>query len=45
MTAAIKAAGKIKEKARRYAAHMLEASPDDIEIVGHEYRVRGSTDK
>jgi carbon-monoxide dehydrogenase large subunit len=45
MTAAIKAAGKIKEKARRYAAHMLEASPDDIEIVGNEYRVRGSTDK
>ena len=34
MTAAIKAAGKIKEKARKYAAHMLEASPDDIEIVG-----------
>ena len=27
MTAAIKAAGKIKEKARKYAAHMLEASP------------------
>jgi carbon-monoxide dehydrogenase large subunit len=45
MTAAIKAAGKIKEKARRYAAHMLEASPDDIEIVGNEYRVKGSTDK
>jgi carbon-monoxide dehydrogenase large subunit len=45
MTAAIRAAGKIKEKARRYAAHMLEASPDDIEIVGNEYRVRGSTDK
>jgi carbon-monoxide dehydrogenase large subunit len=45
MTAAIKAAEKIKEKARRYAAHMLEASPDDIEIVGNEYRVKGSTDK
>ncbi|HET7029399.1 MAG TPA: xanthine dehydrogenase family protein molybdopterin-binding subunit [Candidatus Limnocylindrales bacterium] len=45
MTAAIKAAGKIKEKARRYAAHMLEASPDDIEIIGAEYRVKGSTDK
>jgi carbon-monoxide dehydrogenase large subunit len=45
MTAAIKAADKIKDKARRFAAHMLEASPDDIEIVGAEYRVKGSSDK
>ena len=45
MTAAIKAAGKIKEKARTYAAHMLEASPSDIEIVGAEYRVKGTPDK
>jgi aerobic carbon-monoxide dehydrogenase large subunit len=45
MTAAIKAAGKIKEKARKYAAHMLEASPDDIEIEGSEYRVKGSPDR
>src|SRR4029079_13102989 len=45
MTAAIKAAGKIKEKARKYAAHMLEASPDDIEINGAEYRVKGSPEK
>jgi carbon-monoxide dehydrogenase large subunit len=44
-TAAIKAAGKIREKARRYAAHMLEASPDDIEVVGSEYRVKGSPDQ
>jgi carbon-monoxide dehydrogenase large subunit len=44
-TAAIKAAGKIREKARRYAAHMLEASVDDIEVVGAEYRVKGSPDK
>ena len=44
-TAAIKAAGKIRDKARRYAAHMLEASPDDIEVVGAEYRVKGSPDK
>ena len=36
MTAAIKAADKIKDKARRYAAHMLEASPEDIEIDGAE---------
>jgi aerobic carbon-monoxide dehydrogenase large subunit len=43
--AALKAAGKIKDKARRYAAHMLEASPDDIEIDGANYRVKGSPDK
>jgi aerobic carbon-monoxide dehydrogenase large subunit len=45
MTAAVKAAGKIKDKARRYAAHMLEASVDDIEIDGAEYRVKGSPDR
>jgi len=45
MTAAIKAAGKVKDKARRYAAHMLEASPNDIEIVGAEYRVKGTPEK
>jgi carbon-monoxide dehydrogenase large subunit len=44
-TAAIKAADKIKDKARRYAAHMLEASPEDIEIDGAEYRVKGSPDR
>ena len=44
-TAAVKAAGKIREKARQYAAHMLEASVDDIEVVGAEYRVKGSPEK
>ena len=44
-TAAIKAAAKIREKARRYAAHMLEASVEDIEVDGAEYRVKGSPDK
>ena len=44
-TAALKAADKIREKARRYAAHMLEASLDDIEVDGAEYRVKGSPDK
>src|SRR6476619_1999325 len=42
MTAAIKATDKIRDKARRYAAHMLEAAPEDIAIIGAEYRVRGS---
>jgi carbon-monoxide dehydrogenase large subunit len=44
-TAAVKAADKIKAKARVYAAHMLEASVDDIEIDGPNYRVKGSPDK
>ncbi len=44
-TAAVKAAGKVREKARQYAAHMLEASVDDIEVVGAEYRVKGSPEK
>jgi carbon-monoxide dehydrogenase large subunit len=45
MTAAIKAAAKVKDKARKYAAHMLEASPEDVEIDGANYRVKGSPDK
>src|SRR6478736_3238214 len=44
-TAAIKAAGKIREKARRMAAHMLEASADDIEVDGANYFVKGSPDR
>jgi carbon-monoxide dehydrogenase large subunit len=39
MTAAFKAAGKIRDKARRYAAHMLEANVEDIEVDGANYRV------
>src|SRR5205085_6216919 len=39
--AALKAAAKIRVKARRYAAHMPEASPGDIENEGAEYRARG----
>jgi carbon-monoxide dehydrogenase large subunit len=45
MTAAIKASAKIREKARKFAAHMLEASPDDIEIDGANYFVKGSPDR
>jgi carbon-monoxide dehydrogenase large subunit len=45
MTAAVKAAGKVREKARRYAAHMLEANIEDIEVDGANYRVKGSPDK
>src|SRR6478735_1990823 len=45
MTAAIKASGKIREKARRFAAHMLEASVDDIDIDGANYFVKVSPDR
>ena len=45
VTAAIKAADKIRDKAKRYAAHMLEASAEDIEVDGAEYRVKGSPDR
>jgi carbon-monoxide dehydrogenase large subunit len=44
-TAAIKAAGKIREKARKMAAHMLEAAVDDIEVDGANYSVKGSPDR
>jgi aerobic carbon-monoxide dehydrogenase large subunit len=44
-TAAVRAAAKIREKARRMAAHMLEANVDDIEVDGAKYYVRGSPDK
>src|SRR6476660_3460490 len=43
--AAIKAAGKIKDKAQRFAAHMLEASVEDIEVNGADYFVKGSPEK
>ena len=34
-----------RPRPRRYAAHMLEANLEDIEIDGAEYRVKGSPDK
>jgi len=43
--AAVKAAGKIVEKARKLVAHMLEASPADIEFEDGKLFVRGSPDK
>jgi carbon-monoxide dehydrogenase large subunit len=36
---------KIQEKAKRVAAHLLEASADDIELVDGKYRVRGVPDR
>ncbi|MDQ4007894.1 MAG: xanthine dehydrogenase family protein molybdopterin-binding subunit [Actinomycetota bacterium] len=40
--AVVKAADKVIEKARTVAAHMLEASPDDLEFSGGRFGVRGT---
>ncbi len=36
---------KIKEKGKRIAAHLLEASPNDIEYTDGQFRVRGAPGK
>jgi carbon-monoxide dehydrogenase large subunit len=43
--AAGRAAVKVQEKAKRLAAHLLEAAPEDIELADGKYQVRGSPDK
>jgi carbon-monoxide dehydrogenase large subunit len=40
--AIVKAADKVIEKARRIAAHLLEANEDDLEFVDGKFRVTGS---
>ena len=44
-TAVLKSAQKIKEKAKRLAAHMLEAAPEDMDFEGGKAFVKGSPDK
>jgi carbon-monoxide dehydrogenase large subunit len=44
-TAIVNAAVKVREKAKTVAAHMLEASVDDMEYEDGRYFVRGSPDK
>jgi aerobic carbon-monoxide dehydrogenase large subunit len=44
MTAIVKALDKVEAKAKKIAAHLMEASEDDIEIADGEVRVAG-TDK
>ncbi len=41
-SAIIRSAVKVREKAMKIAAHMLEASPGDIELIDGEYRVKGA---
>ena len=36
------AARKIREKAKKIAAHLLEASPDDVEWVNYSFQVKGA---
>jgi carbon-monoxide dehydrogenase large subunit len=36
---------KVADKARRIAAHLLEAAPEDIELTDGKYSVKGSPDK
>jgi carbon-monoxide dehydrogenase large subunit len=41
-TAVVKAAEKVVAKARKVAAHMLEASEDDLEFAAGKFSVRGT---
>jgi carbon-monoxide dehydrogenase large subunit len=40
-----RATDKVVEKVRKIIAHQLEAAPDDIELVGGKFSVKGSPDK
>ena len=40
-----RAAGKVQDKAKRITAALLEAAPEDIELVDGNFRVKGSPDK
>ncbi|MFI7461134.1 xanthine dehydrogenase family protein molybdopterin-binding subunit [Nonomuraea sp. NPDC049646] len=40
--AVLQACEKVREKARKLAAHLLECSPDDLEFDGGVFKVRGT---
>src|SRR4051795_3525200 len=40
-----RAAIKVADKAKKIAAHLLEASPEDVELADGKYQVKGSPDK
>jgi carbon-monoxide dehydrogenase large subunit len=42
---AARSAVKVADKAKRIVAHLLEAAPEDIELSGGKFQVRGSPDK
>src|SRR5213079_403109 len=43
--AVARAAERVQDKAKRICAAMLEAAPEDIELVNGQFQVRGSPDK
>ena len=43
--AIVRAAQKVQDKAKRICAALLEAAPEDIELTGGKFQVRGSPDK
>jgi aerobic carbon-monoxide dehydrogenase large subunit len=43
--AVARAARKVQDKAKRICAALLEAAPEDIELEGGKFQVRGSPDK
>ncbi len=44
-TALFKSVGKVRDKARQIAAHLLECSLDDLEWTGDRWQVKGSPDR
>src|SRR5437867_8443326 len=44
-TAILMSLNKVKEKGKKIAAHLLEASPEDIEYAHGQFQVKGSPDK
>ncbi|MDP9379777.1 MAG: molybdopterin-dependent oxidoreductase [Chloroflexota bacterium] len=44
-SAVVRATGKVRDKASRIAAHMLEAAPEDIVLQDGKYQVRGAPDR
>ena len=43
--AVARAAERVQDKAKKICAAMLEAAPEDIELMGDQFQVRGSPDK
>ena len=44
-TALVRATGKVRDKAKQIAGHLLEAAAEDIELTEGQYQVRGVPDK
>lgn len=43
--ALVRAVARVRDKARRIAAHMLEAAPEDVVLSAGQYQVRGMPDR